>query len=132
MLGTSNRLKTARKISITGAVSGSANFDGSSNININTSQSNIAVITGNISLSNGTGDVTVNYPEGFNYSNCAVISIGIAIYGNNIYDYFSETSSPLLFNARLNQNNIIVKSNSLEGVGPSTTKQFKLVIMKTS
>ena len=132
MLGTSNKLKTARKISITGAVSGSANFDGSSNININTSQSNIAVITGNISLSNGTGDVTVNYPKGFNYSNCAVISIGIAIYGNNIYDYFSETSSPLLFTARLNQNNIVIKSNALEGVGTSTTKQFKLVIMKTS
>ena len=132
MLGTSNKLKTARKISITGAVLGSANFDGSSNISINTSQSNIAVITGNISLSNGTGDVTVNYPEGFNYSNCAVISIGIAIYGNNIYDYFSETSSPLLFTARLNQNNIVIKSNALEGVGTSTTKQFKLVIMKTS
>ena len=29
MLGTANKLKTARQIALTGAVSGSANFDGS-------------------------------------------------------------------------------------------------------
>lgn len=37
MLGTANKLKTVRQIALTGAVSGSTNFDGSMNVNINTS-----------------------------------------------------------------------------------------------
>lgn len=37
MLGTANKLKTARQIALTGAVSGSTNFDGSGNVSIATS-----------------------------------------------------------------------------------------------
>ena len=93
-------------------------------------KNDFAILEGNISLSNGTGSVTIDYPAGFSYNNCVVIALGFDIYGNDAYDYISETSSPLLFEARLTSSGIIIKSNSLEGVGTTSTKKYKLVLMK--
>ena len=62
MLGTANKLKTARQIALTGAVSGSANFDGSGNVNINTI---INKEQWTVSNSNNGNSVTINfYREG--------------------------------------------------------------------
>lgn len=86
LLGVATKLGTSRKIAVSGAVSGNANFDGSENINIATVQNNIAVIEGNLVCNKNTedplsGKVTytskeVDFPEGFNRSNCFVISLG--------------------------------------------------------
>lgn len=59
---TATKLQNARNIKLQGAVSGNANFDGSTNITINTEQANIAVLTGNITISNGEGTTNVAYP----------------------------------------------------------------------
>lgn len=62
MLGTANKLKTARQIALTGAVSGSTNFDGSGNVNINTI---INKEQWTVSNSNNGNSVTINfYREG--------------------------------------------------------------------
>lgn len=76
MHGTSTKLKTERTISLNGDVKGSANFDGSKNITITTDLANVVVLTGTISGpadSNGSYSKTINYPSGYNQSNCIVI-----------------------------------------------------------
>lgn len=62
----------ARNIKIQGAVSGNANFDGNANMVINTTQANIATLTGNLSSS---GTATITYPSGYNKDNCIVLGI---------------------------------------------------------
>ena len=86
MLGNATKLKTARNIKLQGAVSGNANFDGSKDIEITTTQNNFAVIEGNLQCNANTQDsskgectftaTTVNYPSGFTKDNCCVISLG--------------------------------------------------------
>lgn len=87
MLGTAAKLKNARKISLGGAVSGNANFDGSGNITITTTQANIAVIEGTMTLDANTPEAlaqgqwtstqkTFSYPAGYNKSNCIVLAFG--------------------------------------------------------
>ena len=70
MLGSADKLKTARKIALTGAVSGSANFDGSGNVSISTTQNNIAILTGSFK-----GNTTVNLPKGFTSKNSVILSV---------------------------------------------------------
>lgn len=77
MLGSANKLKTARNIALNGAVSGNANFDGSGNVTITTTQANIAVVTGTMTAdgtSNALDSGNINFPSGFNNNNCVVIS----------------------------------------------------------
>lgn len=79
------KLATARNIKLQGAVSGNANFDGSNNVVITTTQANIAVLTGTISTTptnEGTSDTSIdvvklNFPAGFTSDNCVVLSFGI-------------------------------------------------------
>lgn len=65
----------SRNIAISGAVQGNANMDGSGNINIVTTQANIAVITGSMT---GTGSISLEkdiaFPSGYNNTNCVVLS----------------------------------------------------------
>ncbi len=71
---TADRLKTARKIKLTGAVSGEASFDGSKDVTITTTQANIAILEGKLAQDNDSDEVNVPYPEKFNKQNCVVIS----------------------------------------------------------
>jgi hypothetical protein len=58
---TANKLKTARNIALSGAVSGSADFDGSGNITINTQlKENTAVARAYVNFSVSGGVVTIN------------------------------------------------------------------------
>lgn len=58
-----------------GAVSGNVNFDGSGNVTIITTQANIAVVRGNITMTNGEGTLdNINLPAGFTSDNCTVLS----------------------------------------------------------
>lgn len=91
---------------------------------------NFAVITGTISLSNGHGSTSVDYPDGFTRTNCIVISVGMDIVGTDIFSYFGTTISNSIYEARLGPNNIIVGTTSVDNLGSSNIKQFKLVLMK--
>ena len=95
---TASKLQTARNIAISGAVKGSANFDGSGNVTINTTQANIAVISGKVTLNANTNDnfsenkctmtdVSLNYPTGFSMNNCVVICVGINYNSAGYYDF---------------------------------------------
>lgn len=98
ILGTATKLKTTRNIALSGAVKGNANFDGSGNVEINTTQNNIAIITGTLKLKANTSelaienrctytDIKINYPNGFAADNCVVISYGRQNNSNFGYAY---------------------------------------------
>lgn len=86
---TASKLATARTITISGAVSGSTTFDGSGNKTITTTQSNIAVLSGTVTVAGttqdggsyhyGTGTKTLSYPSGFNADNCVVLTIETSV-----------------------------------------------------
>ena len=85
ILGSTTKLKNARTISLTGDVTGSVSFDGSKNVSINTNLANVAILSGQVTVkkSNDPGnfyEVTrienIEYPNGFNKDNCAVIAFG--------------------------------------------------------
>lgn len=82
-----SKLQNSRNISLSGAVSGSASFDGSGNVNINTNQSNIAILNSTNVFKNGNGVYIANFsfPEGFTRENCVPIAVGFYNYG---WDYY--------------------------------------------
>lgn len=95
---TATKLKTARNIALSGTIKGNANFDGSGNIEIKTTQNNIAIITGTLKLSANSEeqalnnhctytDTKISYPEGFSADNCVVISYGRQHNSNFGYAY---------------------------------------------
>ena len=129
---TTSKWGTSRTLALSGAVSGSTNIDGGGNVTINTTQNNIAVINGTITFSNGSGHTTVAYPNGYNYSNCIVLSLGISIYDSGIYCSFSEDFFKILFATRLQANNVYVAARAIEAFDLSATRNFQLVLMKIS
>lgn len=132
MLGTATKLKTAKKIEISGAVSGNVNFDGSGNVNIVTTQANIAIITGEIELSNGSGVLTVNTPEGFTSDNSMIISTAINFTGTQ-YSY-GEYGIMNVNPKYKTSNNISVDVTLGNGQtsGPTGKKTIKILLMKIS
>lgn len=98
--------------------------DGSAFINSN----KIATITGTISLTNGTGSTNLNYPEGFNSSNCIPLTVGLTIV--TPYSYFSHSN--MVFSVRLTSSNVVVDCNAVDNVGSTATKNVKVVLLKIS
>lgn len=111
-------------------MTGEANFDGSKNITIVTTQANIAILTGTITLTNGRGSTNVNYPEGFNYNNCVVISIGAGRTSSNNYLEYGHVSSSCILGAYLKSSDISISAYPPESIGPSSTVPYKLILMK--
>jgi len=144
--GTATKLATARKIALTGAVSGNANFDGSGNINITTTQANIAVLTGTITTPDANSDTvsattTFSYPSGFNANNCVII--GLMSHNNaSTGSVFCTTggTGTSAENMRgnyglqgvLKESDIQVYVSKVDKVASSTTISVKLVLMKIS
>lgn len=139
MLGSANKLKTARQIALTGAVSGNTNFDGSGNVSITTKQANIAVLTGNFSLNSSGYTSDINYPDGYNKNNCIVIAFGLVTQndsnakGYNFGGTYSD-SGDLLNNAlsrdvSLRDSQIRIR---VKNPGNSGNYTYKIVLMKIS
>mgnify|MGYP004587424043 CR=1 FL=1 len=95
---TATKLQTARNIALSGAVKGNANFDGSGNITINTSQNNFIVVDGQITLqansqSNLENNIeqqtilNIDFPSGFNKDNCVCVAFGMKAYQDKNYTY---------------------------------------------
>lgn len=138
MLGTATKLKNARNITIKGAVSGTTSFDGSKNIEINTTFSGISILTGNFTMT-AQNDYSkdINYPEGFNKNNCIVIAFGICTQndanakGYNYFGFF-ENSSDLLNNGlkrsvNLRDSGIHIIVNKTGGAG---NYSYKIGLLK--
>lgn len=115
-------LTNPRKISLTGAVSGNATFDGSSNVTIATVQANIATLTGNLPSDGTTLEVTINYPSGFNKDNSVVISQAAirnpntisSIYGfGTTFDSTSYVRGGPSFQVDLNSSNIRIRAKNI-------------------
>lgn len=135
---TTSKWGTARTIGLSGAVSGSASVDGSGNVTISTTQANITVLTGSLTISASTsGSKNINYPSSYTSSNCVPISCGIYNVENKGYNFvgFNKDSASSLNNAwdrRLNltSSNIVLvvdNPNSSE-----KTVNYKIVLMKIS
>lgn len=91
-------------------------------------KSDIAVVTGTISLTNGTGSANLDYPTGFDSSNCVAVSVGIAIV--TPFSYFSYDN--MVFSVRLTSSNVVVTCTAVDNVGSTATKDVKVVLMKVS
>ena len=130
MLGSANKLKTGRTISLTGDVTGSASFDGSKNVSINADLANIVVLTGTINVTKGSGNVTVNYPNGYNNTNCIVLYAGVAQGTSTSVVLLSGVSGDRTVGTILFTSNIRLYTDSLEDVGPTGNLAYKIVLMK--
>lgn len=91
---------------------------------------NFAVISGRIDLINGSGTINVNYPTGFSNSNSVVTSVAIDIMANNIFSYNGVTSNTTLYEVRATNNKIMLNCKAIDGIGSTSTKNFKIVLMK--
>lgn len=89
---------------------------------------NFAILNGKITLSNGSGSTKVNYPTGFTYKNCVALAVGVDIYGEQCFSY--NIAGQMVFEARLTDTIINIKSISIDGIGSSSTKNYRLVLMK--
>lgn len=139
---TATKLATARNIKLQGAVSGNANFDGSGNVIITTTQANIAIVTGTLTLADGYASGTINYPNGFNSSNCVVLSFMAhnTSAGNVMgYGYLEKsvgyTAGAIGHCVSMTRDNINIHiNNPTDGSHSSGTGTFayKIVLMKVS
>ena len=149
MLGSANKLKTARQISMSGAVSGSGSFDGSGNVNIVTTQANIAVLTGPLTKNGEQITATMNYPNGYNKNNCVILSaemIGGTTASGDVYTVGSTFSSIDLSRGgcscavSLLTNQISISARQIlltDGVSPTITdigsvSKYRIVLLKIS
>lgn len=128
---TTNKWGTSRNIALSGAVSGNANVDGSGNVTITTTQANIKLLTGTINLTNGVGNVDINYPTGFTYSNCVPIVLGIEGVYTNTTSYNAVSGIRTFFEARMQSNKISFRA-ATDDVGPTGDRTYRLVLMKIS
>ncbi len=146
---TASKLQTARSIAINGAVKGSANFDGSGNVTINTTQANIAIISGNATLNANTNDnalenrctmtdVSLKYPAGFSMNNCVVISVGINYSSKGYYDFgWTNYLNTLQFARGLLPYEVALKDTGINlSIGNLMTSEntvnYKIILMKIS
>lgn len=138
MLGTATKLQNSRSINIAGAVKGNANFDGSSNITINTTQNNIETLTGSMSIAASSSEnKTISYPSGINKDNCIVLAVGLASSTNTAKGYnFIGTyndSSDGLNNAFYRRLNLTDEGIKLTVKNPNTstmTVLYKISLLK--
>lgn len=134
---TATKLQTARTISLSGDVTGSASFNGSANVTINTNLANIAVLTGTITAAaSKSGTANINYPAGFNADNCVAISFGIKVVENKGFNYFGtyENSADLLitsYERKLNLNSTNIVATVKNPTTSSNSIKYKIVLMKT-
>jgi len=93
-----------------------------------------AVLTGSITLANGSGSQNIDYPEGFNQSNCVPIAAGTKYSTslNRIVFGFNKASN-LCVGASLNSGSITLSVGPFSGdVGASGTYNYQVVLMKIS
>ncbi len=128
---TATKLQSARKINLDGTIKGMGNFDGSTDITINTTPNNIKVVSGKINIVNATGSVDIEYPQGFNSNNTIPLTVALQLVTNGWY--YMNHSGMIDFSVRLFQDHITVFASdggTLQSGGTLGEKNFKLILMK--
>lgn len=139
MLGSSEKFKTARNIKLQGAVAGNANFDGSKDIIINVTQNNIVAVTGNFTIEASAAKKvkTLNYPSGFNSSNCTVLSFGTYCNKSMGYSFGHHSNDSAGLIRGTNDKDISLNSNGIDlyykniSTDPITV-YYQIVLLKIS
>ena len=93
-------------------------------------QSKFAIVTGKINFNDGAGGVFLDYPNGFSYSNCVAISVGVDASNNGLYSYFYDYIFNLVFQAQLTAPYINVTVQPLSSSGPDGSRNCIVVLMK--
>lgn len=91
-------------------------------------KNDFAVVTGTISLSNGEGTTTLNYPSGFDATNCVAIATGIDIFATNYFTY--NCANTMSFSTRFTASNINVVVKNSDSSGTTATKNVQVILMK--
>ena len=114
------------------------------NISLNTLNNNVyvkddyAVLTGTITLSSGSAEITISYPSGFTYQNSVVLSFGTALSSSTDRINFGYGTTAIYYSNGMIDRRITLTSSSItlalhnnisEGVG-NTTYSYKLVLLK--
>ena len=84
-------------------------------------------LTGEISLTDGVGSLTRNYPTGFSASNCVPVAMALKV--ANTYSFGYPASSYVL-NVKLYDNNIGFNVSPLITVSGSASYDYKIILMK--
>ena len=96
-------------------------------------KNDFAVLTGTITLTNGNGSKTFDYPQGFTQSNCVPIAGGTKYSTSLNRIAFGSVQSSLYTGVYLNSSNIALNVDPYQsGAGPSGTFDCKVVLMKIS
>lgn len=128
---TATRLQTARNISLSGDVTGSASFNGSSNVTITTNLANVAVATGTVrvySSDDTSGQGNINYPAGYTRDNCIPISVGL-YRANERWDYFNSLKNNLTVSLYSSTISVNFDAISTETIATGTYN-VKVLLMK--
>ena len=139
---TASKLATARNIKLQGTISGNANFDGSSNVIIDTIQNNIAILTGTIKE-----EVVTNYPSGYNKNNCVVLTAMLksADRDDRSYGYgaafdsksYVNGSNPIAVylkdsNIEINAKRTLLSADVVSWSALDSNFTYKIILMKIS
>lgn len=92
-------------------------------------KNDFAVIEGEITLANGSGNVRVSYPAGFD-SKSIVISIGMGRTDSNQYLEYGHVASSVIPGVHLTMSDISITAYSVGGAGPTKSVPYKIVLMK--
>ena len=90
-----------------------------------------AVLTGPITLSNGSGSVNFNYPTGYNKNNCVPIAAG-TIYTSSGHYGFGFVQTSMGTGVIMADSQISLRVNPIGGTGATGTYNCKVVLMKTN
>ena len=149
-----SKLESTRTISLTGDITGSTSFDGSSDVSIKTTancikKGDIAIISGTMTVDANPDEnvqkdpmeakmttITLNIPDGFGKDTCVPISIGFRrtdsrgyVYGwNNYPDSADSLTANMPHRLVVNDDNLsLVVGNFGQNSG---NIQYKIVLMK--
>lgn len=128
---TATRLQTARTITLSGDVTGSASFNGSANVTITTNLANVAVATGTVrvySSDNTSGQGNINYPSGYTKDNCIPIAVGL-YRANERWDYFNSLKNNLTVSLYSSTISVNFDAISTETIATGTYN-VKVMLMK--
>lgn len=110
---------------------GNANKLGGKDASQYVTNDRFAVITGTITINNGNGTASVNYPTGFSQQNCVPVSYGFNYVTGGTWLGFGVIMGTFSTGVRLAPTKVTFMVDNLSGSGaPSFTAKYKLVLMK--
>lgn len=134
MLGTATKLKTARTISLSGDITGSASFDGSNNISINATHSKIKKIESTALRVSGTSaTIKIVYPDGYGPTSCVVLACGVLDSDNSsnpAYTYGDTDVNGNTLKCSINLTTNFIEAKITKNTSNVTYVDLKIILMK--